>query len=361
MIRVGLQRLLEKVSALRGARVALLAHPASVAVIDGKPHHAVDLVHNHNNLKLVRLFGPEHGLYGKAQEGEQVADGLDAKTGLEVISLYGERRAPEPDHLQTIAALLFDLQDVGVRCFTYLSTLKACLQVCAETDTQLVVLDRPNPLGRSVFGPGVEAGFESFVAAHDVPFVHGKTLGELALVLAKDLALKPYLEVIAVEGWEGEPWDQTELPWLAPSPNLPRFESALCYPATVFLEGTNLSEGRGTDFPFEQFGAPWLQAERLADELNGLELGVSFSPTRFIPSRSKYAGQSVQGVRLKIDDRDRYNPLTIAEKVLALIYQQNAGLEWLTTRDSRYFVDLLYGSDWLRHSVTGKVENAEAD
>ena len=160
----GLQQFVESVPpTLCGARVALLAHPASVITINTEAHHAVQLIHEHPDLNLIRLFGPEHGLYGAAQEGETVSDGLDTKTGLQVVSLYGERRAPEQEHLQDVDALLFDLQDVGVRCFTYLSTLKACLKVCAQTDTRLVILERPNPLGRGVYGPGVEQGFESFV------------------------------------------------------------------------------------------------------------------------------------------------------------------------------------------------------
>jgi len=349
---LGLQQFVESVPpTLCGARVALIAHPASVALIDGQTHHVVDLIQQHPDLNLIRLFGPEHGLYGAAQEGEKVSDGLDAKTGLQVVSLYGERRAPEPKHLQNIDALLFDLQDVGVRCFTYLSTLKACLKVCAQTDTRLIILERPNPLGCSVYGPGVEQGFESFVGLHDVPFIHGKTLGELGLLMAKDLGLESYLEIIPITGWHGEPWDETGLPWISPSPNLPRFESALCYPMTVFLEGTNLSEGRGTNYPFNQVGAPWLNAEALANELNGLELGITFSPTSFTPSRSKYAAQALQGVRLQVTDRT-YNPLMVAHNLLKSIHEQGADLKWLQTRDGRYFTDLLYGSDKLRKDVT---------
>ena len=186
--------------------------------------------------------------------------------------------------------------------------------------------------------------------SHDVSFIHGKTLGELGLLMAKDLGLESHLQVIPVTGWRGEPWDEIGLPWIPPSPNLPRFESALCYPATVFLEGTNLSEGRGTNYPFEQFGAPWLNAEALANELNGLELGITFSPTSFTPSRSKYAGQTLQGVRLKIFDKT-YNPLMVAHNLLKSIHEQGADLEWLQTRDGRYFTDLLYGSDKLRKDV----------
>ncbi len=352
MIRLGIQGLLERLpTELEGARVGLLAHPASVAVIDGKVRHSVGLLHEHPHLKLVRLFGPEHGLYGAAQEGERVGDGVDAATGLTVVSLYGERRAPEPQHLSDLDALLFDLQDVGVRCFTYLSTLKECLKVCAEVGTRLFVLERLNPLGRAVYGPGVEPGFQSFVSAHDVPFVHGRTLGELALAMARDLGLEPP-QVVPLHNWDGEPWNETGLPWVAPSPNLPTLTSAKLYPATVFLEGTNLSEGRGTERPFEQIGAPWLDGERLTEVLNAYELpGLRFRPVRFHPTRSKHAGSEVFGVRLELTN-EPFDPITVARALLTEARRQNPeAFAWLRGKGGRYFMDLLYGGGALRASV----------
>ncbi len=357
--KVGLQRLVEDLpESLKGARVGLLAHRASVARVGGEPRHAVDLVAAHPDLTLERLFGPEHGLYGDAQAGERVVDGVDARTGLKVVSLYGARRAPAAEHLRDLDALLVDLQDVGVRCYTYLSTLKACLQACAAASTRLVVLERPNPLGRGVRGEGVAAGFASFVGAHDVPFVHGRTLGELALRMAEDLGLEPPL-VVPVTGWRGESWSETGLPWLPPSPNLPTFESARCYAATVFFEGTNLSEGRGSDRPFEQVGAPWLDAHLLAETLNSQALsGVRFEPVDFTPSFSKHAGAEVYGVELVLQDGvqgEGFDPLETALTLLRAVYEQAPEpFRWLTAPDGRFFTDLLYGSSRLRTRVTGE-------
>ena len=359
---MGLQRLLEHPDALRGARVGLLAHAASVAVVEGELRHAVDLVHAHPDLHLVRLFGPEHGLHGAAQAGETVSDGVDEHSGVKVVSLYGARRAPGLEHLQDLDALLVDLQDVGLRCYTYLSTLKACLQQCAVTGTQLVVLERPNPLGRTVAGPGVVAGFESFVSAHDVPLIHGRSLGELAQRFARDLDLPAPL--VAPSEWRGEQWPTTGLPWVPPSPNLPTLRSARCYGATVFFEGTNLSEGRGTPAPFEQFGAPWLDADALTAVLNGCGLpGVRFEAVTFTPTTSKHAGAQVFGARLVLED-DTFDPLETAAAVLRAVYRQAPErLSWLRAPDGRFFTDLLYGSAALREFASGELSTAalEAD
>ena len=297
------------------------------------------------------MFGPEHGLYGQAQAGEQVEDYVDEQSGLPVVSLYGARRAPAAEHLRDLDALLVDLQDVGVRCYTYLSTLKACLQTCAEADTRLVVLERPNPLGRGVLGEGVAVGYESFVSAHDISFIHGKTLGELALLMAEDLSYKPPL-IVTVTGWHGELWNETQLPWLPPSPNLPTFNSVRCYGATVFLEGTNLSEGRGSDAPFEQIGAPWLNADALAATLNTHALpGVCFEPIAFRPTFSKHVGTEVYGVKLVLQDKG-FKPLETAHILLREVYEQAPErFEWLGAPDGRFFTDLLYGSARLRTFV----------
>ena len=250
-VRVGLEVVATDLPAvLTGARVGLLAHAAS-RLPDGE--HALSVLQR-LDLTVVRLFGPEHGFFGVAAAGEKVGDA--AHDGLPLISLYGARRAPEPEHLRDLDALVFDVQDVGVRAYTYLSTLKVCLARCAEAGVRLVLLERPNPLGRAAYGAGVTGGFGSFVGAHDVPFVHGLTLGELATRMARDLGIDtPH--IVRMTGHDGSGWPE-ELPWRAPSPNLPRLASAQLYPLTVFLEGTTLSEGRGTDAPFEQVGAPWL-------------------------------------------------------------------------------------------------------
>ncbi len=347
-VRVGLEVIATKLpDVLRGARVGLLAHAAS-RLPDGE--YALSVLRR-SGANVVRLFGPEHGFFGAAAAGEGVGDG--ARGGLPVVSLYGARRAPEPQHLHDLDALVFDLQDVGVRAYTYLSTLKACLTRCAEDGTMLVVLERPNPLGRAAYGAGVTDGFESFVGAHNVRFVHGLTLGDLAARIARDLGLEASLHVVRMTGDSGAPWSATGLPWRAPSPNLPRLASAQVYPLTVFLEGTTLSEGRGTDAPFEQLGAPWLGGAALAAALNDLK-GIHAEPVRFTPVASKHMGVEVSGVRLA--RTGPFDPLRAARVLLGEVRRQNSSFGWLGERP---FIDLLAGSDVLRRTVDGELAEAE--
>ncbi len=350
-MKLGLQVFLEAPPEdLLGLKAGLVAHPASAIITDGRQRHAVDLLLEQGAVRLLRLFGPEHGLYGAAVEGEQVADGLDEHSGLPIVSLYGQRRAPEAEHLHDLDILLFDLQDVGVRCFTYVSTLKACLQACARANTLLVVLDRPNPLGRRSAGAGVAEGFASFVACHNLRFVHGLTMGELALTIARDLNLSHYLRVIPLTGYIGQSWEDTDLPWLPPSPALTRLELAQLYPLTVFFEGTNISEGRGTDNPFAQLGAPWLDGKALAADLRTQKLeGLEFEAVSFSPSRSKFAAAEVHGVRLKVHN---WSAIQLSDTARALLatFKQHSGdrFSWLQTQKERFFLDLLYGATALR-------------
>ncbi len=349
-VRVGLEVIATKLpEVLKGARVGLLAHAAS-RLPDGE--HALSVLRR-SGANVVRLFGPEHGFFGAAAAGEGVGDG--AHGGLPVVSLYGARRAPEPEHLSDLDALVFDLQDVGVRAYTYLSTLKACLTRCAEAGAKLVLLERPNPLGRAAYGAGVTDGFESFVGAHNVRFVHGLTLGELAARIARDQGLEASLHVVRMTG-DGAPWSATGLPWRAPSPNLPRLASAQVYPLTVFLEGTTLSEGRGTDAPFEQLGAPWLGGAALAAALNDLK-GIHAEPVRFTPVASKHMGIEVSGVRLA--RTGPFDPLRAARVLLGEARRQNPErFGWVGERP---FIDLLAVSDVLRRTVDGEpIANFEA-
>lgn len=351
-VTLGLGRLLtEPPAVLAGGRVGLVANAAS-RLPDGR--HAAALLKEIPGLQLVRLFGPEHGFAASAAEGEAVTDVRDPDTGLAVVSLYGDRRAPGAEHLRDLDALLFDLQDVGVRAYTYLATLKACLVRCAELGKPLVVLDRPNPLGRASYGPGLEPSYASFVGAHPLRFIHGMTLGELACVLARDLRLLDALQVVTMRDYKGEPWAQTGLPWWPPSPNLPTPVGARLYPMTVFLEGTNLSEGRGSEAPFEQLGAPWLDRERLAAALNALELGIHAEPTAFTPTRSKFAGRLVSGVRLRVTDEGAFDPVWAAFSLLRAVRRRHPErFAWVPAAEARMrpFVDLLFGSDVLRRAV----------
>ncbi len=335
---------------LRGARVGLVAHAAS-RVPGGD--HALSVLQA-LGVRVLRLFGPEHGFFGAAAAGEKVADAHIGE--LPVISLYGQRRAPEPIHLRDLDALVFDVQDVGVRAYTYVATLRACLERCAEVGLPLVLLDRPNPLGRASYGAGVRVGFGSFVSNHDVRFVHGMTLGELGMLLARDHGAEDVLQVVPLQGFFGQPWPETGLPWRAPSPNLPRLESARLYPLTVFLEGTNLSEGRGTDAPFELLGAPWLDGVALAAALNARLSGIQAEPARFIPQASKYEGREVTGVWLR--PTRVFDPLVAALALLQEARAQNpVAFDWVG--GERPFIDLLAGSDHLRLTVEGEVSEAD--
>jgi len=349
MIKIALDQFIESCpSELQGAKIGLVAHPASTTLVAGQRKHAVEILQNNPALELVRLFGPEHGLYGHAVEGQEIADNIDPVSGLQVVSLYGKRRAPERQHLADIDALLFDLQDIGVRCFTYISTLKYCMKAVRDADKKLVILDRPNPLGRGVFGGLVEEGFESFVSKVNIPFVHGLTMAEIALFLAKEMSFDNLI-ISKMDNWHGQTWDSLGLKWQTPSPSISSFEIARAYPITVFLEGTNLSEGRGTDSPFLQFGASWLDNRALAEYLNSKDLSVSFSETVFTPDRSKFANEQVRG--LIMDIAEDYNPVEIAFWILRGVRDLHSSkLEFLKSQD-RYFIDLLFGSSQLRESI----------
>ena len=360
MIKIGLDKFVSACpKELEGARIGLVAHPASTTMVDGQRKHAVEILQNNPSLNLLRLFGPEHGLYGHAVEGQTISDTVDGVSGLPVISLYGNRRAPEPEHLADIDILFFDLQDIGTRCFTYISTLKYCMQAVQAANKKLLVLDRPNPLGRGVFGGMVEAGFESFISKLNIPFVHGLTMAEVALFLAKEMSFENLI-IIKMDNWQGQAWDKTGLEWQTPSPSITSFEIAKAYPISVFLEGTNLSEGRGTDLPFLQFGATWLNNKALAEYLNSKNLGISFSEVNFVPSRSKLVGEQVNG--LKMAFLDNYNPVEIAFWILHTIKELGpTKLEFLKSGD-RYFIDLLFGSSLLRESLTNtKWQNITVD
>jgi uncharacterized protein YbbC (DUF1343 family)/CubicO group peptidase (beta-lactamase class C family) len=271
----------------------------------------VRLLQGASNVRVVALFGPEHGFEGKLDVAK-VPDGQDPATGLKVYSLYGETRRPTLAMLEGIDTLVFDIQDIGARFYTYLSTMGEAMTAAAEHGRRFVVLDRPNPInGRDVAGPVSDVGRESFTAFHRLPVRHGLTLGELARLLREERQLNLDLEVIACEGWRrNDFWDATGLSWVNPSPNMRNLTQALLYPGIGLLETTNLSVGRGTDAPFERIGAPWLDGRRLAAELNARHLpGVTFVPIEFEPASSKFANQKCGGMNVLITDRRTFEPV----------------------------------------------------
>lgn len=350
-IKTGLEVLIDsRLDVLRGYRVGLVSHPA--AVTTGLVGNVDALLEA--GLQLTALFGPEHGFMSAAGDGAVVSDARDPRTGLPVYSLYGKTVEPTPEMFQQVDVLVFDMQDVGARFYTFLSTLFYLLRSCANTGCPLVVLDRPNPVtGLQVEGPLLESGWESFVGIFPAPVMHGMTLGELANLINTEVELDASLTVVPMEGWRRNQWfDETGRTWVPTSPGMPRLETAVTYPGMCFLEGTNLSEGRGTALPFEQAGAPWLNSHALAERLNRLRLpGVIFSPINFTPSSSKHQGKVCQGVQVHVVDRLVYKPLHTGLEIIAACHELSPREFCFlpsSGEDRRCHFDLLAGSDHLR-------------
>jgi uncharacterized protein YbbC (DUF1343 family) len=319
MIRTGLEVLLhERLDLLRGRRVGLVSHPAAVL-----PNfaHALDALLA-AGVQVAALFGMEHGFGGAAADGTALGDGNDAASGLPVFSLYGETKEPTAAMLAGVDVLLFDAQDVGVRFYTYVSNLYYVLRAAGKHGCALIVLDRPNPItGAAVEGPSIEPGFESFVGIAPMPIRHGLTVGEMARFFNAEHRLGADLTVIAMQGWQRDMWfDQTGLPWLPTSPAMPHLSTAIVYPGACLIEGTVVSEARGTSLPFEQLGAPWIDAQRLARELNALPIpGLHCRPTSFEPVAGKHAGQQCFGVQLHVTERQALQPVRMGLQLVATI------------------------------------------
>jgi uncharacterized protein YbbC (DUF1343 family) len=334
-VRPGIEVLLNShLDLVKGKRVGLVTNQTGV---DSNLRSAIDLFYKNQEIKLVALYGPEHGVRGNAQAGEYVSFYIDDKYNIPVFSLYGQSRkpaagmlknideymrsfdtvsagkVPETSMVETLDVLVFDIQDAGTRIYTYLATMAYCLQACAENDIDFIVLDRPNPInGQDMEGPVLEyPEYSSFVGLYPLPVRHGLTVGELAeLFNDKFLEKKASLTVIPMQGWERKMWfDETSLPWVIPSPNIPTLDTATVYPGQVFLEGTNISEGRGTTKPFELFGAPWINGYELTKKLNELGLpGIKFREAWFSPTFSKFKGELCGGAQIHVIDRELYRP-----------------------------------------------------
>ncbi|MFT4257421.1 MAG: DUF1343 domain-containing protein [Pseudoxanthomonas sp.] len=344
----------ERAGELKGKRIGLVTNMTGV---DRQLRSDVDLLAARKDLKLVALFGPEHGVRGDVQAGDHVASSRDAATGLPVHSLYGEHREPTAEMLRGIDLLLFDIQDVGARYYTYPYTLANLLRAAKKSNIPVWVLDRPNPLGgKRVEGPVLEPAFSSFVGMFAIPVRHGLSIGELARLFNEEFGIGAQLTVVKMHGWQrsdAEPGGA--LPWVPPSPNMPTRDTALVYPGTALLEGTNVSEGRGTTRPFEILGAPFVDARLLADKLNALDLpGVRFRPTWFTPSFSKHAGKLCGGVQVHVLDREAY-PSFLAGlavvKVLHDLYPQQFRFQSDMPGASPGFFDKLAGNAWLREAI----------
>jgi uncharacterized protein YbbC (DUF1343 family) len=343
---IGIERLVspEFLPYIQNRRVAILTNHTCVMPDKG---HIVDLLHQRQDVKVVKLFSPEHGIRGEADT--HVADDVDKKTGLKVISLYGKLRKPTPEMLQDVDVLLFDIQDVGTRYYTYIATMASLIEAAAENKKQIIVLDRPNPITGLYVDGGVGANArQPVIGPNYLPITHGMTVGELARMFNGERAFKklPQAELIVVpmRHYNRSLWfDQTGLPWVKPSPNMINLTTATLYPATCILEGTNLSEGRGTMQPFEFIGAPWVDGEKLAKQLNSYKLaGVTFKAAQFTPDSvvdgiriypPKFVGQTCQAAQVIITDRNKF------ESAKATVYIMHAlktlyptQLEWKNTR-----------------------------
>lgn len=314
----------------------------------------IDVLFGRDDIDLVSIFSPEHGISGKLDQSE-IGHGTDAATGLPIWSLYAEKsRRPTSRMLEGLDTLVFDIQDIGCRFYTYISTMGICLEVAAEHGLRFVVLDRPNPIdGVQVAGPLLDPGTETFVGYHSIPVRHAMTVGELMHLFIADKELEVDAQVVECAGWKrGMTFDETGLTWINPSPNMRSLTQALLYPGIGLLEGTNLSVGRGTDTPFEILGAPWCDGPKLWQKLQEADLpGVSFVPTRFTPDASKFRDQECSGIQLAITDRSRFQPiatgLTIACALRDLFAKdwKHERLNWLL-RNRKAYAAFAAGEDY---------------
>jgi uncharacterized protein YbbC (DUF1343 family) len=322
----------DKFSAFAGKRIGLITNQTGLV----GDQHLADLMSRSAGSKLTAILAPEHGFRGKVEAGAKVRDGRDPRTGAPVYSLYGNTKKPTAEMLRDVDVLVFDIQDIGVRFYTYISTMGLAMQAAAAKRIPFVVLDRPNPIGgEDVSGFVLEPARKSFVGQYAIPIVHGLTVGELAGMVKGERLLDGLdtldLQVIWVTGWRRRMrWPETKLPWVATSPNIPTFESALAYPGIGVVGETLVNEGRGTPMPFQQFGAPWLDAPAMMVDLNQAKLpGVRFEATQYVPrsipdvaAKPRFEGQQIPGIRLAVTDVAAYRPLEVGMHVIALLQKQ---------------------------------------
>ena len=338
-------------AALRGKRVGLITNHSA---IDRSRTPDIDLIARHKDLKLVALFAPEHGIRGDAAAGLKIGDETDPKTGVPVYSLYkAEDRGPSQEMLKDVDVMVYDLQEVGGRTWTYVSTMALSMDAAKKKGIPFVVLDRPNPIGGEIVeGALVEPAYKSFVGWYPIPARHGMTVGELATMFNQKHGIGVDLIVARVANWRRSQWlDQTGLPWTNPSPNLRSLSALTNYPGSVYFEGTNLTEGRGTDRPFEQIGAPWLKAGEVAKVMNERRLpGVRFEAITMsvAPTAAKFPGQTIPAIRFVITDRQAYRPVRTSLLLIDEIRRQHPGdFAW------RPSIDRLTGSDKVRLAIEG--------
>jgi len=353
-VKTGLDRVGTYKEVFQGKRLGIITNHTAY---NSNGKYVVDVFRGMAGVTVTALFSPEHGLWGKEQAGKKIGSQIDPVYHLPVYSLYGQTQKPTGEMLRDIDVLVFDIQDIGARFYTYIYTMSLAMEAAAENGKDFIVLDRPNPInGYSVQGNVLEPGLTSFIGLYPIPVRHGMTAGELAKMFNEqgwlDGGVKADLVVTPMKGWRRRMWyDQTGLPFIKPSPNMPDLETAAVYPGLCLLEGTNVSEGRGTKRPFRQFGAPWIDSKRLADRLNKLNLpGMHFEPVRFTPASSKYQGQECNGVRIIITERDQLEPYYNGVRIVNEIYRMYPrNFQW----KARHF-DRLCGTSMIRNAITSR-------
>lgn len=353
MVKTGLDILLdEHLPELRGVRVGVLANHTSVT---GELVHIVDALH-YAGVKICALLGPEHGVRGDVVDGEAISDSIDERLNVPVYSLYGKSKSPTRESFAGIDLMIVDLQDVGARFYTFIYTMANVMSACGECGVPVWILDRPNPIsGLTPDGPILQPEFSSFAGMYPIPIRHGLTIGELAGLFVARFGVDCDLRIIRMQGWVREMWhDVTGLLWVAPSPNMPTLDTATVYPGMCLLEGTNVSEGRGTTRPFEIFGAPWINPPDLRDALQAYNLpGVALREAYFTPWASKFNGNHCAGLQIHITDRQAFRPVITGVAVLSAInhlYPDHFDFREPGENGKRYF-DLLAGSASLREFI----------
>lgn len=363
-MRLGSERLLDS-PRLRGLRVGVVANPAS---IDRHFHHVTERLGSSNDFTLTAIFGPQHGYRSDLQDNMiESGHDEDPRRNVPIFSLYSETREPTNEMLSLVDVLVVDLQDVGARIYTFVYTMANCMRAAARAGKPVIVCDRPNPIGGAkVEGPTLEPGYESFVGQFAIPMRHGMTVGELARYFNQWIGCE--LEVVAMEGYTRETWwDATGLPWIMPSPNVPTLDTAIVYPGTVLVEGTMLSEGRGTTRPFELVGAPWADGELFAGRMNRVGLpGVHFRGVHFEPTFQKHAKKTCGGCQIHVLDRRQFRPVAVGVSLIREFYATAPDL--FAWRDPPYEyeyekmpIDILAGSPALRSQIEQQVPLEEIE
>jgi uncharacterized protein YbbC (DUF1343 family) len=358
-VRLGIERILDdRLNAIRGQRVGLVCNQASV--LPESFAHAADVFAARDEFSLTTLFGPQHGIRGDVQDNMiETPHTVDARTGKPVYSLYSETREPTEEMVRDIDTFVVDLQDVGCRIYTFAYTMANCMRAAARFGKRVVVCDRPNPIGGIlVEGNVTETAFTSFVGLFELPTRPGMTIGELAKMFNQHFGIGCEVEIVEMEGWDREMWfDQTELPWVLPSPNIPTPETCVVFPATVHLEGTELSEGRGTTKPFELNGAPFIDPHEWKEGLDTYNFpGVTFRACYFQPSFQKWARQTCGGVQIHVTDRDAFTPVVVGIAMVKTSYDLYAEkFQWKQTDYEYEFgknpFDIVSGTDKIRRQI----------